>query len=177
MSGHVSAAVALVAGSAAVAVVAAFLRLHGRAARCKAAWEEVAELLDRRRRLVAELTRALSVLHLDAEVTLSRMREASREAERFTTPASLSRAERVVQSCLLTLFDILDGVDGAVWAGAGGLRESIERLESDIQRARLRYNTAVRAYNGELATVHGRLAGWLARLRPMEYFELRPPGI
>ena len=177
MLGYASAAVALVTGSAAVMGVASFLRLSGRAAGCKAAWEKVAGLLDRRRRLLKELTRVLSVLHLDAEVTLSRMWEASREAERSTTPASRSRAERVVQSCLLTLFDILDGVDGAVWAGAGGLRESIERLEGDIQCARLRYNAAVRAYNAELATVHGRLVGWLARMRPMEYFELRPTGM
>ena len=171
---------AVAAAVAVVSVVTAFgvavLRLRRRASRAREAWAVVVGLLEERRRLAGELSGAVSALHIGADDTVAKLEQACAEVEHTATPAIRSRSEGVLQSCLQTLFVILDAVDAAVWAGTSGLRASIEVIDEEIQLARLRYNAAVREYNGELGTVRGRLAGLLGRMRPMEYFELRPPG-
>ncbi|XKE45124.1 LemA family protein [Halomonas organivorans] len=172
----------LVGVAAIVTLVMTHDRLVAREEAVDAAWADVESSLQRRADLVPNLVRSLRAhMRYESETLLALVREraeALREgladgpegkaAHLARLEAALSRELAVVMPRLMAMPDLRSGDQFLRF------QAQLEGSENRVNVARLRYNAAVRDYNGALRGFLGRWVAGSLGLVPRDYFEAGP---
>lgn len=167
-----------------VAAVFAFVAIYNGlvAATEKAtrAWNELDALLRQRHDEIPRIVEACEP-HLSAERTLiDRVLEARAAvfAARQTRDADeLGRAEARLRAAAMALMTRAEAEAALASSPAFGLlRQRQATLDLEIKDGRDRYNDAVRAYNGAISSVPGRLVALVAAFPPLRPLDFEPAG-